>query len=168
MRRAVFLVALAACSAREDDREAAPVPVPVPQAPPAPAPAPRPTQPSDYQFTVEWSEIKATEGCFFFSGPDGRDDKLGPHVEVRREEPDRVELRFGSAVFSGTARNGELEVTRDSSHDFDGRWTVTERIHGRAREEREMHARYRYQECEVGQHCPGTCRIDAKLVLRPR
>ena len=37
-------------------------------------------------------------------------------------------------------------------------------IHGRYREGL-MRARYRYEECQVGDRCPGRCTIDANLVF---
>lgn len=112
---------------------------------------------------LEWSSIGTQPDCFYFSGPDGRDDHLVGDVTVDRNGSD-VRLRIGDEIFTGTFRDNELAVERHSAHDFDGPWNVTETIRGRYREGL-MRARYHYEECEIGQTCPGRCTIDAKLAF---
>ena len=104
-----------------------------------------------------------TVGCFYFSGPEGWDDRLTGDVTVERSG-DNVRLLIGDEIFAGTFRDGELSVERHSIHDFDGPWTVTETIRGQYREGL-MRAKYRYEECPVGDSCPGRCTIDANLVF---
>ena len=167
MNRVLVLAALvAACGRTETTPPAGAAPIAsgsasAVEAPPAAAPPP----PSEFRFTAAWSKVVASQNCFFFSGPDGRDDKLVGTIIVRRDEPDRIELRFGDAVFTGTATNGELNAVRESTHDSEGTWRVRETLKGRIRAEREMHAKYRYEECQVGAPCPGQCRIDAELTF---
>ncbi len=104
-----------------------------------------------------------TSGCFYFSGPEGRDERLTGDVTVERSG-DNVRLYIGDEIFTGTFRDGELAVERHGIHDFDGPWTVTETIHGRYREGL-MRAKYHYEEFPVGDPCPGRCMINANLVF---
>ena len=102
--------------------------------------------------------------CFYFSGPDGRDDQLTGPVHVERNGDD-VTLSIGTAIFTGTYQAGELYAERHSNHDFYGAWTVTETIHGRYLEGI-MRARYHYAECSRTEPCPGHCTLDANLAFR--
>ena len=48
-----------------------------------------------FQGNVAWDDVRASEGCFFFSGPLelGRDDHLGTMASVRRGPS--TEVAFG-------------------------------------------------------------------------
>ncbi len=55
--------------------------------PPVPAPAPAPRRAT---LTAAWSDVTTVDGCFYFSGPRGRDDQLtGP---VSRHRAGRSDL----------------------------------------------------------------------------
>jgi len=137
-------------------------PTAVGQVPPAAAGNADPSAPPPLaKLRIDWSNIVTQSDCFYFSGPEGRDDHLEGDVTVDRNGSD-VRLRIGDEIFTGTFRDNELAVQRQSSHDFGGPWNVTEIIRGRYREGL-MRARYHYEECELGQACPGRCTIDAKL-----
>ncbi len=119
------------------------------------------------QSKIEWTKVDATRDCFFFSGPDGRDDKLVGEVHVeaidRGAEGARVSLRIGTALFNGSYIDGQLSVSRSSQHDFGGPWAVTEHVNGTLRDGR-IHASYSYQECDRRTHaCPGRCKINRTL-----
>jgi hypothetical protein len=133
--------------------------------PPAPHPLPTPAAraPRLATLTARWSELATVNGCFYFSGPDGRDDRLTGPVQVDRTG-EAVTLTIGTATFTGTYKLGELYAERHSRHDFGGAWTVTETIHGRYLEG-VMRARYHYAECARDQPCPGHCAIDATLAF---
>jgi len=88
-----------------------------------------------------------------------------------------VALAFGAARFVGDPRRAPLQLVRSASHEFSGRWTITETITGQwskldARVQTlmqdqcpEFEGTYAYQECQVGNpaECPGHCVINAKL-----
>ena len=138
-------------------------------APPAPAPSPAPAPPTPTPVAttssveLRWSNVIETEGCFFFSGPDGRDDRLQGTATLERSGPN-IKLRVGSAEFDGTYQRGELALARSSTHEFDGTWLAIETIQGKYTEQ-EMRATYRYHECQSHVACPGRCEIRADLVL---
>src|SRR5262245_6790313 len=154
MRGAQWMLVLVACSD--------------PPAPPRPAPPP-PEVPTTTRIStsveLRWSKIVSTEGCFFFSGPEGRDDVLQGTATVERDDTS-IRLTIGGARFDGAYRGRSLDLLRVSPHDFDGPWVTVETISG-TYAEREMRARYRYHECHTGDVCPGRCEIDAELVLGP-
>lgn len=124
----------------------------------APKPAPK-------RLKVAWSKVKATPGCFFFSGPDGRDIQL-TGMAMLSQSGTEVTLTFAKATFRGSLTDGGFEVTRRGAHDFDGPWTVEENIRGGFAGTGVV-ARYRYTECQQGTKCPNTCTIEAELALRP-
>lgn len=121
---------------------------------------------------VQWSDVKATEGCFFFSGPAGRDDRLVGSARITRD-PSGVIVTIAKAEFRGVVRDQRLVATRTSKHDFGGAWIVTETLRGRYSDGAFVGS-YSYEECEVGKQkgveaetCPDRCRIAATLALRP-
>ena len=116
---------------------------------------------------MKWLGVRATDGCFFFSGPDGRDDKLvGPVVVDRAESANgQLTVKIATATFTGTYRDRVLLLTRHSTHVFNGPWKVTEEIHGQFIDG-VLQGGYHYEECEVAaSSCPGRCTIDADLVF---
>lgn len=112
---------------------------------------------------VEWTGVRATPGCFFFSGPGrlGRDDQLGTSACVEATGPVRVD--FGSAVFTGSTGR----ATRRSPHTFHGNWLALESLDGTFVADGSFSGTYRYEECERGKACPGRCRIDASVRFTP-
>jgi hypothetical protein len=159
---ALATLALLACSSGEDVPAPAPVPAPAVPAPlPPREPAVRPP------VTVHWANVVRTDGCFFFSGPEGRDDQLVGDVKVEtvEREGERIRVRIGTASFDGTYARGELVLSRTSQHDFNGPWSATETIRGRQTGNR-LDARYAYTECErATKACPGRCTISGDLVF---
>jgi hypothetical protein len=111
----------------------------------------------------QWTSVQRDPSCFYFSGPDGRDDQLTGTVRVDRSG-DTLTLHIGNTSFTGTYKDGEMFVERHSDHDYLGQWTVTETIHGRYLE-RQMRAKYHYAECAHDEPCPGHCTIDADLTF---
>jgi len=135
---------------------------------PAPAPAPPPPPPTSVanvttSVELQWSNVVQTDGCFFFSGPDGRDDRLQGTATLERNGTS-IRLRVGTAEFDGTYRGSELTLLRVSPHQFDGDWLALETING-TYTEKVMRATYRYHECQAAVQCPGRCEIRADLVL---
>ena len=60
-----------------------------------------------------------------------------------------------------------VTLARTTTHDFDGRWQVTETIDG-TYEGGRPHAAARYEECGDSQPaCPGRCTTTADLLARP-
>jgi hypothetical protein len=112
---------------------------------------------------ARWSHVSETNGCWFFSGPDGRDSRLAGEVGVEITG-DVARVWFANAVFEGSLRDGQLDVGRVSTHDFESTWTVTERIHG-SFQDGELAATYDYSECEAGTQCPNRCTIIGELDL---
>lgn len=136
--------------------------------PMAPEKRPPPTteevdEPEGVAVNVQWSGVHATDGCFFFSGPAGlgRDDALGDRACV--VVGGRASASFGGATFTGVG--GRL--TRQSTHDFDGPWTVTEALTGALSDDGAFSGTYAYRECEKGRQCPGRCRIEATVSWVP-
>lgn len=160
VRHAGLLLILTACEpAAIAEQEARPAVRPV-EATDKPKPPP-PTGP----LQVEWGNVKTTPGCFYFSGPDGRDDTLVGAAVIDRAGTD-LTITIAGVAFRGVIRDGELVVTRTSSHDYGGAWTVTETIRGRF-VEGALRGKYHYNECEArAARCPGICVIDADLALR--
>jgi hypothetical protein len=109
--------------------------------------------------------VTATDGCFFFSGPNGRDIQLTGFATVSQSGTE-VAIHFAQTVFRGKLTDGGFEVTRRSEHDYSGKWTIDENIRGKFASGGVV-ARYRYNECQDGGACPGTCSIDGELSLRP-
>jgi hypothetical protein len=113
---------------------------------------------------VHWSQLgPAARGCFFFSGPSGRDDQLTGPANVERNG-DAVSITIGAAVFIGTFHDNELRAARKSRHDFGGTWTVTETLHGFYRDGL-MTAAYHYSECTAGLPCPDRCTLDGTITF---
>jgi hypothetical protein len=197
MRLVLIAIALAACG--RDDPPPAPRP-PTPPVMPTPIVPPLPNVPigetpiserppcpetgpiaDDMAVQVEWSSIRRTPGCWYFSGPSdvGRDDRLGPEAHWRKNG-ETATLSFGALAFSGSP----VRLERTSAHDSGGRWTVTEVIEGQwqaatiARHETTpcppsdatFTGTYRYNECEerARASCPGPCTITANIAIRPR
>jgi hypothetical protein len=151
MREIALLFALVACDA-----------------PPKPAPAPAPEPPAPVTklstaITLQWSDVVQTDGCFFFSGPDGRDDRLQGTATLERDDTS-IRLRVGAAEFEGSYRGGELALFRTSAHEYGGKWLAFETITG-TYTENVMRAKYRYHECDSAGACPGRCEIRATLEL---
>jgi hypothetical protein len=149
-----------------------PAPAPAPAQPASggmgtPEPTPAPAEPAGRApyatLTPRWSEIRTFDGCFYFSGPQGRDDQLTGPTRVERDGQ-HVILHIGNAVFTGTYVAGELDVKRRSVHDFGGPWNVDETIHGRYLDG-VMVGKYHYNECEQSTPCAGGCQIDAKITF---
>jgi hypothetical protein len=150
----------------------------------APAASPCPDAPAAgaRDVTVAWSDVRASQSCFFFSGPGalGRNDRLGGRARLDLRDG-RAVLDFGGGVrFTGSA--GErVTLARTSEHDFQGTWRVTERITGTWQAGVERHldtpcteaprvaaAQYSYAECDTANpsSCPGPCTITATLTIR--
>jgi len=178
--RVLLVVLVAGCLEPQDKPESSPAPVSVvhrdaPRGRLAEAPAvempmpvadkpPTATGPTSSVAQVTWAAVSSTNGCFFFSGPDGRDDKLIGDARFSRDG-DQLTLTIDKVVFRGRITNLDFVVTRRSRHDYDGPWNVDEKITGKLLEGR-IDARYRYHECEVGTKCPGPCTIDGTIVFR--
>jgi hypothetical protein len=116
----------------------------------------------DPQPNVVWADVVATEGCFFFSGPQqlGRDTDLGSMASFTA---DRTALSFGSVRFTGD----EGTYTRTQTHRFGGPWVIEETIAGHW-EEGVFVGVYAYREREATATAWGRCRIDARLAVKPR
>lgn len=135
-------------------------PPPVVAAPPPPAPA---VVRNKVDLRTAWTDVAASAGCWYFSGPNGRETRLaGPITLVR--DGDKVTATIGGATFTGTYRDSELDLARDATHRFDDLWTTHERIHG-AFESGKITGHYHYEECEQGTRCPNHCTIEATLEL---
>lgn len=111
---------------------------------------------------VTWDDLRATEGCFFFSGPMelGRDDHLGVQADVALGPV--VTVSFGPHVFRGA--QGE-PLVRQSGHHFGGTWSVRETLQGEWDADG-FAGTYRYQERERGAAEWGRCAITAHLNIR--
>lgn len=112
---------------------------------------------------VQWSGVRATDGCFFFSGPAGlgRDDALGEAACV--VVGPRPAVDFGGARFTGAPSR----MTRRSTHTYNGAWTANEALTGALAESGGFSGTYSYAECGPGGPCPGTCRIEASVTFTP-
>ena len=128
-------------------------------------PAPPPPAKVTAHQVVHWSDLDQAGGCFFFSGPEGRDDRLTGMAVIEREGS-RVTLTIDRAMFDGTYREGQLDLMRISTHVYDGPWLALERIHG-AYKNQTMTARYRYNECELSGECPGRCTLAGTMTFAP-
>jgi hypothetical protein len=115
-----------------------------------------------YQGNVSWDDIRATEGCFFFSGPLelGRDDHLG--VEATITPGPVTTVAFGPHTFRGP--RGE-PLVRESGHDFQGAWVVRESLRGTWSADG-FAGTYRYQEREHRDEGWGRCAITAHVSIR--
>jgi hypothetical protein len=157
----VVIAVLIGCS-DHTSVEQAPVapPAPAPVAPPKPV---APVTPSHARMHATWTEIRSSGGCWYFSGPAGRDARLWGDAVFDRDG-ERVTMNFGGAVFAGTYRDRVLELDRTSTHVFDKTWTVTETIRGEYLAGT-VTAHYHYEECERGTRCPNECTIEATLAF---
>jgi hypothetical protein len=128
---------------------------------------PKPSKAKPTRLEIAWSNITLGEpGCFYFSGPEGRDDKLAGTALVERNSGG-ITITVGKAVFRGAVDGSVITLTRQSTHDHDGPWLVKESIKGTL-VEGGIRARYHYEECELAANeCPGPCTVDADLALRP-
>ncbi|HET9626864.1 MAG TPA: hypothetical protein VFP84_36140 [Kofleriaceae bacterium] len=175
MRLAAALVLVAACSDPPPPVERH-LPTPAERAAAPPSSAERMFVPADAApaapahrtatMTPVWRHVTSSDNCFFFSGPDGRDDPLTSPAVVERDG-EAVAITIGRATFTGTFRAGELFARRTSHHESLGAWTVTETLHGHYRDGL-MTADYHYAECGPGPQgpCPARCTIDGKLALQ--
>jgi hypothetical protein len=147
----VVWVVLAACSS-----EAATPPPPV--APEAEADEPAPLRDHDLQWT---QIVESNPGCFYFSGPTGRDNRLAGRATLERSATG-VRLEVGGAQFDGTLANGEVRLRRESRHEFDGPWQAEETIVGRYTDG-VLIAHYVYDECQLGRRCRHDCILTGTL-----
>ena len=117
-----------------------------------------------------WGTPTTTPGCFFFSGPMeiGRDDQLGASA-TWTEQNGRVSLMFGpEIVFRGRRVGQQVILSRQSLHEYDSQWKVSEKLEGTVAG-RVLEARYTYRECDKAhpKDCPGRCRVRAGVSLEP-
>ena len=138
-----------------------------PTAIPTPATNPTSPRPRGASYSIEWRHVIAPEECFFFSGPEGRDDRLTGTARFEREGTTLI-LHIGAAEFRGRVTEGTFELARHSAHQFGGPWTVDETITSNQTIEAPIEARYHYTECEQDGECPGHCTIDATIIFRRR
>ena len=173
---AIGVIVLGACPRDPSPERATPAgaatPAPSPSPPAPTTEAPPPSSVPKGPLRIAWANVTGTDGCFFFSGPDGRDDRLVGEVvvqaaaEAAAREGTPLLLRIGTARFEGSLVGGTLELVRRSTHEFDGRWEVHETMRGRMRDG-ELRATYRYEECQVGAAaCPDRCTLTADVVIR--
>jgi len=162
---------VAACSSKRAEPEPAPAPAvrkePAPPKEPVAGTVPRSPPPAT-PYQIHWSNVDIVDNCFYFSGPDGRDDKLVGEVRVETVELEgsALRIRIGATVFEGTYVAGALDLVRDSQHEFGGAWKVHETLRGR-QVEGEMRATYSYEECELDTGmCPGRCTMSADVSIR--
>jgi hypothetical protein len=111
---------------------------------------------------LRWGKVTDVPACFYFSGPNGRDDKLAGETTVERNGHD-VTLHIGSAAFVGTVNGPDVALKRATTHEFEGKWQVLETIRG-THHEGVLRAHYHYLECGHGD-CPGHCTLDADLTI---
>lgn len=119
-------------------------------------------------YDVAWSNVRAVDPCWYFSGPSGRDSPLGTELRVRVDA--ESVLTWGKATFRGTWGSREIDVTRHARHDYEGAWIITERLVG-TRTAGRVRATYTYAECEVGSACTDArnhCSIHATVDLVER
>jgi hypothetical protein len=115
-------------------------------------------------FKVAWEDVVTTNGCFFFSGPNGRDDQLVGTAVFQRNGSE-LKVTINNVVFRGTLRDDGFSVSRKSRHDYGGPWEVDETITGPRPVEGSIRATYRYTECEQGTKCPNICTIKGTIVF---
>jgi len=156
------LVACAACSQADPPPPPAPTVAPPEIVAPAPPPVPAVVK-NRVDMRTAWTEVAASDGCWYFSGPNGRDTRLSGPITLARDG-DKVTATIGGATFVGTYRDSELDLARDATHRFDDLWTTHERIHGSFRSGK-ITGHYHYEECEQGTRCPNHCTIEATLEL---
>lgn len=173
-------LALTACSSKRDDK---PAPAPAVVTPPADAaissstrpeaytesnvlPERRPRQaeaPDAFACNTSWIDVKAKDGCWFFSGPSGRDTKLAGRARLT-VDGDYVKLYWNGATFEGSVQAaGELSLARRATHHFGGAWTVDETIVGTL-VGTSLSGQYHYEECSRTK-CPSECTIDAHVQI---
>jgi hypothetical protein len=130
--------------------------------------APVTEQPTPQQntttFKVSWQDVQATTGCFFFSGPNGRDDQLVGSAVFERNGSE-LTVTINKIAFRGTIGKDGFSVIRKSHHDYGGSWEVDESISGPRPAEGALRASYRYNECEKGTRCPNQCTINGTIVF---
>src|SRR5688572_14349667 len=116
--------------------------------------AEEPEPPRDHE--LKWTEVvEANPGCFYFSGPTGRDHRLVGRAKLERSATG-IRLEVGGAVFDGTLANGEVRLRRDSRYQYGGPWQTEETIVGRYADG-VLVGHYVYDECEVGPRCQHSC-----------
>ena len=114
---------------------------------------------------VTWHDIKAADGCFFFSGPEGmgRDDNHGRKATIRRSGAEIV-VAFEKTRFRGRIKkSGRFSAVRKAKYEYSGaQWETTETISGHWRGGK-LDGRYSYEECDpTGEEgCPTNCTIKA-------
>jgi len=161
MWRLALAVCVAGCQA--DAPAPSPAPAPAPEVP-APAPPPVPAVVKNrVDMRTAWTEVAVSDGCWYFSGPNGRDTRLAGPITLARDG-EKVTATIGGATFKGTYRDSELDLARDATHRFDDLWTTHDRIHG-AFKSGKITGHYHYEECEQGTRCPNHCTIEATLEL---
>lgn len=118
-------------------------------------------------YGVRWSEIVSSPGCFFFSGPGalGRDQQLGESATFAIGEG-RASLDFGSGVvFAGPRTGDRITLARRATHDFSGKWVTAETITLELAPAGGWIGRYHYDEHAPSDPTPGTCHIDASVLV---
>lgn len=125
--------------------------------------------PAGLPYGLRWSDIATvTSTCFFFSGPGelGRNAQLGETATLAIGDH-RARLDFGvDVVFEGPREGDRLTLSRTSSHDYDGgKWTVRETITVDLAPAGGWTGRYHYDEYEPGASAPGSCHIDASVLV---
>ncbi|MGE0395721.1 MAG: hypothetical protein AB7T06_03260 [Kofleriaceae bacterium] len=129
--------------------------------------AAKPAEATVIEYRATWANVNSqTPGCWFFSGPHGRDTPLGEDVTVRVERG-HAWVTWGKATFEGTWSDATVDVMRLATHSYLGTWVISERLVGRPKE-KGIHATYKYEECEEGMKCPGQCFITADVLLAPK
>jgi hypothetical protein len=113
-------------------------------------------------WATTWSAVSSPSGCFFFSGPAGRDTPLTGPAQLTFDG-EYAKLVWGGATFEGSVHAGAFSLARHAQHTYGGEWTVTETLVGTMRDHTAV-AKYHYQECSTAE-CPGRCTIDADLAL---
>lgn len=114
--------------------------------------------------SVHWDHVTTAPDCFYFSGPEGRDDSLVGTAVIERNDT-RVRVTINTATFEGSYREGTLDLMRVSPHEYDGAWLVLETLHGSVRDGA-MTAHYRYTECDAAHECPGRCALSGDVTFR--
>ncbi len=125
--------------------------------------------PASLPYGVGWSDIATvTSTCFFFSGPGelGRNTRLDETAAFAIGET-RARLDFGAdVIFAGPREGDRIMLSRTSSHDYgDDKWTVRETITLDLAPAGGWIGRYHYDEFEPGSATPGTCHIDATVLV---
>ena len=123
---------------------------------------PAPPRPPPRDHDLQWTQIVETNpGCFYFSGPTGRDNRLVGRARLERMATG-VRLEVGGAQFDGTLANGEVRLRRESRHQFSGAWQAEETIVGRYTDG-VLIAHYVYDECQLGRRCRHDCILTGTL-----